>query len=73
MGTDTNVLPHPEFLRVIDILQEYGSLLLSERKQTTDREDFGETPRSVADATELGGSARFYSTTVEGVKNELPT
>ena len=52
-----------ELLRVIDILAEYGSLLLSEKRETTDREDFGETPRSVADATELGSSARFDSIT----------
>ena len=59
-----------ELLRVIDILAEYGSLLLSEKRETTDREDFGETPRPVAKATELGGSARFYSNTTTGAQED---
>ena len=70
MGADTNALPQPGFLRVVDILAEFGSLLLSEKRETTDREDFGETPRSVADATELGGSARFDSITTTGAQED---
>jgi len=69
MGIDTNALPRPELIRIVDILAEYGSLLLSEKRETTDRKDFGETPRSVADATELGGSAQFDSTIVEGAQD----
>ena len=63
MVTDTSSLPQPELLRVVDILQEYGSLLLNEKKETTDSEDFGENTESVANATELGGSARLDSIT----------
>ena len=59
-----------ELLRVIDILAEYGSLLLSEKRETTDSEDFGENTESVADATELGGSARLDSTTTTGAQED---
>ena len=50
-----------------ELLARIYSVILSwdepDKQETTDREDFGETPRSVADATELGGSARFDSIT----------
>jgi hypothetical protein len=61
METSTPAVGH------IDLLAKVYQLILSwpepDKQETTDREDFGETPRSVADATELGGSARFDSNT----------
>ena len=62
MDTNVTAMPSPELLQIVDLLAEFGALLLSERKQATDSEDFGENTESVEEDTHSNyeGALLFY-------------
>ena len=62
MRIDTKAFSQPEFLRVIDILHEFGGLLLSEKSKTADRSEFGDQSRSAEEASKPEDLPRLDST-----------